>query len=163
MSRWQKIKTRALYALNKLIWLLLIGFATNVVFVLLFMKVEHHSFDDSMWWGWVTGFTVGYGDIAPVTHMGRLIAVCAMGTDYILLGCFSAQIVVMVLINKDVFSHAEQELLKIRAEEHSRALHAIHTLLAGGGNLNDLPGPLTIQPFYTNAEILAEIAERDAS
>lgn len=29
---------------------------------------------DGIWWAWVTVFTVGYGDIAPQSHSGRLFA-----------------------------------------------------------------------------------------
>ncbi|AHM58140.1 Ion transport 2 domain protein (plasmid) [Peptoclostridium acidaminophilum DSM 3953] len=33
-----------------------------------------HSFEDALWWSFVTISSVGYGDIAPVTTYGRLIA-----------------------------------------------------------------------------------------
>jgi len=160
--RWERIKDRVLYLLNKLMWLFVIGFITNVVYVSLFMIVEHHSFTDSLWWGWVTGFTVGYGDISPVTHLGRLIAVFAMGTDFILLACFSGQITAMVLINKDIFSHAEQELLKRRAEEQAILLHTIRDILIHGGRVDHLPpAMLNLPTFKSNEEILQDIARQD--
>ncbi len=164
MSRWEWLKKRVHYLLNKLMWLLIIGLSMNTVFVLLFMYVEHRSFSDSMWWGWVTGFTVGYGDISPVSNAGRLVAIVAMATDFVLLACFSGQITAMVLINKDIFSHAEQELLKVRAEEQTILLHAIRDILATGGHIENLPPALlTLPEFKTNEEILREIAKRDES
>lgn len=164
MSRWEWLKKRVHYLLNKLMWLLIIGLSMNTVFVLLFMYVEHRSFSDSMWWGWVTGFTVGYGDISPVSNAGRLVAIVAMATDFVLLACFSGQVTAMVLINKDIFSHAEQELLKVRAEEQTILLHAIRDILATGGHIENLPPALlTLPEFKTNEEILREIAKRGES
>jgi len=46
--------------------------------------VEHHqntsfaSISDGLWWAFVTLTTVGYGDIVPVTAVGRMIAVLTM-------------------------------------------------------------------------------------
>jgi voltage-gated potassium channel len=37
-----------------------------------------NSFQDAIWWSFVTASTVGYGDISPKTTLGRLIAVILM-------------------------------------------------------------------------------------
>lgn len=44
------------------------------------------TFGDSMWWACATLATVGYGDVTPVTPMGRLTAVGMMGVGLALLG-----------------------------------------------------------------------------
>lgn len=163
MSRWERLKKRVHYLLNKLIWLLVIGFITNTVYVTLFMIVERRSFSDSMWWGWVTGFTVGYGDISPVSNMGRAIAVCAMVTDFVLLACFSGQVTAMVIIAKDLYSEAEQALSKHR--NRTTELIARATLESNyriEKTLDCLP-PKTelpvIPPYETDEEVLARLAE----
>lgn len=45
-----------------------------------------HTFGDSVWWAAATLSTVGYGDVTPVTGLGRLIAVALMGCGIALLG-----------------------------------------------------------------------------
>ncbi|WP_329132462.1 potassium channel family protein [Streptomyces sp. NBC_00670] len=67
----------------------LLGFAAS-------LAVYHHertaphatirTFGDSVWWACSTLATVGYGDVAPVTVVGRLIAVGLMGCGLALLG-----------------------------------------------------------------------------
>ncbi|WP_040428655.1 potassium channel family protein [Acetivibrio cellulolyticus] len=37
-----------------------------------------NSFQDAIWWSFVTASTVGYGDISPKTTLGRIIAVILM-------------------------------------------------------------------------------------
>ena len=44
------------------------------------------TYGDSFWWGFVTLTTVGYGDITPVTPVGRIAAVCLMFGGVALLG-----------------------------------------------------------------------------
>ncbi|MFD4482243.1 potassium channel family protein [Streptomyces sp. NPDC058471] len=45
-----------------------------------------HTFGDAVWWAAATLATVGYGDVSPVTPMGRLIAVGMMACGLALLG-----------------------------------------------------------------------------
>ncbi|GAA3397656.1 hypothetical protein GCM10017752_57150 [Streptomyces roseoviridis] len=44
------------------------------------------TFGDSVWWTCATLATVGYGDVAPVTPVGRVVAVGLMGGGLALLG-----------------------------------------------------------------------------
>ena len=51
------------------------------------------TFGDSIWWACVTLFTVGYGDIVPVTSLGRIYAVMLMLGGILIIGVASATIV----------------------------------------------------------------------
>ncbi|MFF5976130.1 potassium channel family protein [Streptomyces sp. NPDC012769] len=44
------------------------------------------TFGDAVWWTCATLATVGYGDVAPVTPVGRLVAVALMACGLALLG-----------------------------------------------------------------------------
>lgn len=50
------------------------------------------SFRTALWWAVVTTTTVGYGDYAPVTPVGRLIAMCVMIVGIGLIGTVSATV-----------------------------------------------------------------------
>jgi len=53
---------------------------------------EFSRFIDSLWWGAVTITTVGYGDMAPVSNTGRMIAVMMMFGGIVLTSIFSGTI-----------------------------------------------------------------------
>ncbi|MZD06634.1 two pore domain potassium channel family protein [Streptomyces sp. SID5785] len=44
------------------------------------------TYGDAVWWACTTVSSVGYGDMAPVTPLGRLVAVALMGCGLALLG-----------------------------------------------------------------------------
>ena len=78
----------------------------------LFALFEGKDFFQSIWWAVVTGFTVGYGDIAPVTLGGRVV-----GT---LLMTFSTWIILPLIIvtfikkhspDRNEFTEEEQQYL----------------------------------------------------
>ena len=49
-----------------------------------------HTFGDALWWACVTITSAGYGDIAPVTLIGRLVAIGVMIAGLALLGTVTA-------------------------------------------------------------------------
>lgn len=51
-----------------------------------------HSFEDAIWWAAVTVFTVGYGDLYPVTIEGRFIAIILMMGGVALLSVLTANL-----------------------------------------------------------------------
>jgi voltage-gated potassium channel len=44
---------------------------------------------DAVWWTVVTLTTVGYGEIVPVTEVGKIVAICLMFTGFILMAVFA--------------------------------------------------------------------------
>jgi len=46
-----------------------------IVGALIISRVEGMSLDNSIYFAFITGFTIGYGDIAPVTIIGRVTSV----------------------------------------------------------------------------------------
>ncbi|WP_328539795.1 potassium channel family protein [Streptomyces sp. NBC_00344] len=63
------------------------------------------TFGDSVWWAAATLSTVGYGDVAPVTGLGRLIAVGLMACGIALLGAVTGAFSSWVL---DVFTRGDE-------------------------------------------------------
>jgi voltage-gated potassium channel len=63
---------------------------------------DFHTIGDALWWSAVTMATVGYGDLAPATFGGRVVAIATM-----VVGIGSFSVVTAKLF--DLFSHAHVE------------------------------------------------------
>lgn len=85
---------RAILGTNALGWVLT---ATGTVVLLgagavLAVEPEMGDFGDALWWSIVTSTTVGYGDLAPATIVGRLVAVVLMVVGIGALGMITGSI-----------------------------------------------------------------------
>ena len=58
----------------------------------LMIRFEGMSFEDAVWWSFVTATTVGYGDLSPATTIGRIIAVILMISGIGLIGSLTSSI-----------------------------------------------------------------------
>lgn len=94
-----------------------------VVAGLLYGLAEGGSAGDSVWWAVVTASTVGYGDIAPTTWQGRVLAGLLISTMVLLvIPLITAHFASKLIVDQDAFRHEEQEELK-------RNLRAVRALL----------------------------------
>ena len=53
-------------------------FATAIYFIEKDVNPMLNSYIDALWWSFTTTSTVGYGDIVPVTVLGKLIGIAQM-------------------------------------------------------------------------------------
>lgn len=60
-----------------------------------------HTLGDAVWWAFTTMTTVGYGDTAPTTSMGRVLAVGLMLSGIALLGTVTANIAAWFIARSD--------------------------------------------------------------
>jgi voltage-gated potassium channel len=60
-----------------------------------------HDYFEALWWVIVTTTTVGYGDISPVTPIGRVIAVVLMVFGIGIIGIVTSSITSILIENED--------------------------------------------------------------
>ncbi|CAN2174928.1 Potassium channel domain containing protein [Candidatus Nanopelagicaceae bacterium] len=79
---------------------------------------EKKDFLDSLWWALITATTVGYGDSYPSTTGGRFVAVTlVLGMILFLIPMITASIASKLIVNRDAFTHEEQEEMKNLLQE----------------------------------------------
>lgn len=84
-----------------------------IIASVLFSVVESKSIHDALWWSVVTSLTIGYGDIAPVTFLGRAVGV-VFGHFWVfgVIPMIVANILMNIIEDKNEFTHSEQEQMK---------------------------------------------------
>jgi voltage-gated potassium channel len=106
-----------------------------------------HTIGDAVWWSFTTMTTVGYGDLAPTTGLGRLLAVGLMLSGIALLGVVTANIAAWFIsrFERDDAEGRKQTALLEALTAEVAALRAEVTSLAGtsGPEAPKVPGPAT--------------------
>jgi voltage-gated potassium channel len=80
---------------------------------------------DGLWWTFVTGTTVGYGDISPKGVGQRVVAVLIMLTAILLTQLLTAHVTNRLVRDDNVFTHEEQEELKDLMREAITVLRGV--------------------------------------
>jgi voltage-gated potassium channel len=89
----------------------------------LYALFEKKNFFDSLWWALITATTVGYGDSYPNTTGGRFVAVTlVLGMILFLIPMITASIASKLIVNRDAFTHEEQEEMKQMLKEINKKL-----------------------------------------
>ncbi len=89
----------------------------------LFSYFEDKPMFESFWWACVTGLTIGYGDLYPVTVGGRIVAIFLMHiVPLVIIPLIVARLLMSVIEDKNAFTDAEQEKLKSDIRSIKKAL-----------------------------------------
>ena len=74
--------------------LIAVLYVVNFIFCAqVFHALEHRSWFDSIYWCMATWFTVGYGDIFPHSHAGKVFSIYAIISSHVLIILLTANFI----------------------------------------------------------------------
>jgi voltage-gated potassium channel len=88
-----------------------------------------HTLGDALWWATTTVTTVGYGDLSPVTPMGKLVAVALMIGGIALVGSVTATLASWIVQRVAAEDTAEQVATRTQIEELRDEIQRLSNLL----------------------------------
>lgn len=91
-------------------YVLMLSGASVLAGTLGMMHFEQMTFQDALWWSFVTATTVGYGDLSPSTNAGRIIASLLMLVGIGLIGSLTSSIT-------SFFLHSDEEPKKFSSDK----------------------------------------------
>ena len=97
---------------------------------------------DAFWWASATVTTVGYGDVVPVTEVGRLIGIGLMFVGISIIGTFISAFGAMLIGNRlkkyeSVESSAKSMIIKKIKEIENLEKHEVELLVSMVKDLHD--------------------------
>jgi uncharacterized membrane protein len=102
MSDFSRFNQHFFRALGKIRVIFFGLFVLLVIDAAMIAYVEEMSFANALYFTFVTGLTVGYGDIAPATHIGRILAILTALQGILITGLIVA---VAVFAVKETMEH----------------------------------------------------------
>jgi len=112
------ILDRNFLILSFLAMILLFVVTIVVYFVEVGINPRIETYFDSFWWGVTTITTIGFGDIVPITFLGRIIAIFLMLTGPVLFVLFTGALL-RVLIQKEVSKELFPVNFELQKEEQA--------------------------------------------
>ena len=121
MTKLQRLAARATDSFAEIIiyYLVILGLSG-----FLFSYFEDKPLFESFWWACVTGLTIGYGDLYPVTVGGKIVAIALMhAVPLIIIPLIVTHLLTSVIEDKNQFTHEEQEEMKSDLKAIKEALN----------------------------------------
>nr|WP_257210662.1 potassium channel family protein [Actinomyces ruminis] len=92
------------------------------------------SFGDALWWALVTITTVGYGDLAPVTPLGRATAILLMIGGVALIGVVTATLASWIVSLVTEESAAQEAATRAQVESLREEIRALRAQIEAPGD-----------------------------